>query len=82
MQTYEVRITETISVPENCEIRYAPSGAVSGLVLPNGKMLKPWIVFEHYDDPDGDPVGDANFEDLVEMGIDIGLDFERDIELV
>ena len=82
MERLSVSVSEEIMVPEGCKIELAPTGAVSGIRLPNGKLLKPWVTYELHDDAaDDDPV-DQTYDDLCALGVMSGLEYRREVEVL
>lgn len=85
MPILKVTITEEIEVPEGYEVLTAPiTGIATGIRLPSGKFVKPWINWELFSDSDGegDSEGDIYENELNELGIFTGLDMTRNIEVV
>lgn len=83
MNILEVTATEEITVPEGSVIVLAPTGIPSGIRLPNGEFLKPWIKWELFPDASGDndAIGDLTDDELIERDVHTGLDFEREISV-
>lgn len=83
MNILEVTATEEISVPEGSVIVLAPTGVVSGIRLPNGQFIKPWIKWELFPDASGaqDAIGDLTDDELMARDVHAGLDFEREISV-
>lgn len=57
-----VTVTDSISVPEGSTIEIAPTGMTSAIKLPDGTILKPWIVYERNEDEN------LTYDQLVQIG--------------
>lgn len=57
-----VTVTDTISVPEGSTIEIAPTGITSAIRLPDGTILKPWIIYER------DEEENLTDDQLIEIG--------------
>ena len=84
MPQLNVSFTETIGVPEGTQIVLAPTGVVAGLRLPDGSFLKPFMSYELYapGNEDGDPEGDADHDELLELGVETDISFERTADVI
>ena len=76
--TFTITVSEKIALPEGSTIAYAESGAISGYRLPDGRLIRPWISYE-IEEEDGDNQ-DLSYDELLALGIETGLDIERDIQ--
>jgi hypothetical protein len=72
MPDFRFSVTEVIGAPEGTAT--LPDGR--GLQLPNGDIVKPWIVLELNEDRD------LTGEEMDGLGLDAGLDFARVVEPV
>lgn len=70
MPHFRIAVSEVLSCPDGTTL--SPDGR--RLVLPDGRMLGPWIALEIDEDRD------LTFDDLLALGIDPGLDINRTIE--
>lgn len=76
MPTITVTLSTTYEVPEGTVKVVAPTGVDSGLLLPCGKFIKPWIAMELQD---GEFAEDIDEMELNKMGVMTALDFSREI---
>ncbi len=70
MPDFRITVTEVIRCPEGTTL--APEGR--RLVLPDGRTLAPWLALEIDEDRD------LRFDELLALGVDPGLDIDREIE--
>lgn len=83
MPHIRVKLADSLEIPEGAEIVLAATGVVSGIRLPNGEFIKPWISWELFpsSDDDVDPQGDLDEINLSKRGVFTDLDFEREVEV-
>jgi hypothetical protein len=79
MPQIQINLRETIEVPEGSKIVLARTGLTMGIRLPNGDLIKPWVQYERYVDPDGDGE-DIGTSELMDLGVTPDLEFDRDIQ--
>ena len=72
MPDFRITVTETYGAPEGTTL--LEDGR--GLRLPTGDIVKPWVVLELNEDHD------LTGEEMDQLHIDVGLDFERSVEPV
>jgi hypothetical protein len=77
MAMMRITVSEMVEVPDDAEILHAPTGVVSGLRLADGRVVKPWLSYEM---EEGDDASDLSHDEMLALGIDVGLDIERTIE--
>lgn len=68
MRLYEMVLTGVTDVPDDVKEVLGLDGQVIAFELPDGRTLKPWIVFELHD-PSNDSYQDMSEGELVEKGI-------------
>ena len=77
MPVIRVTVSENVEVPEGTQIVLAPTGVISRLRLPDGTEIKPWTVYENVNKEQ-----DLSHDDLLQMNIDTGLEYEISIESI
>lgn len=84
MPQIRVTVSEIIQLPEGSTIVYAPTGVFSHVRLPDGTSIKPWTAYEKFAPGQeyGDPEGDVDSDELLQMDVCIDLDFCREVEVV
>lgn len=75
-----ITLTETIEIPDDAEISTAPAGAINGFMLSDGRLVRPWIVYE-IEEEDGS-VRDLGTDELQSLDIGEPDDTSRHIEHV
>ena len=76
--TIKMTVTETLNVPAGTTIDIAPSGQVGGLRLPDGRLLRSWVMYE-VEEADGSCV-ELSYDEMCDLDFDPGIEFTRDVE--
>ncbi len=79
MAFVRVTVSEVIEIPEGAEVDYSPIGAVCGIRMADGRVVKPWITYEIEEDGQA---ADLTHDELQALGFDPGGDIERTIDEV
>ncbi len=75
----EVGVTDLIEIPASAKIQFAPLGNICGLRLEDGRLLRPWIVWE-IEEADGTQ-RDLSHDDLLVLGFQPSLETSITIEI-
>jgi hypothetical protein len=80
MAQITITLSESYEVPEGTVVVHSEkTGFITGLRLPSGEFIKPWITFEQEVDG-GEAHRDLNGNEIMDLGIHPALDFDRAIE--
>lgn len=77
----QITLVQTIDIPDDAEIARGPTGAVIGVQLADGRIVRPWISHEIEEDG-GEAYRDLSYDELQALDFDVEGDLERDIEVV
>ena len=75
----EVGVTDIIDIPANAEIHLTSIGNICGLKLADGRLARPWIVWE-IEEADGTH-RELSHDDLVALGFQPSLETTITIEV-
>ena len=78
-----IHVSQAYTVPRGTKVLLAPTGVISGLKLPTGEVLKPWVVLELYEDAEGKEVcEDLSEDELNDLGVYVEIvemDYSREV---
>ncbi len=77
--TFKIDVSEIIEAPAGSKLHIAPVGTAAGFELPDGRIIKPWIVYEI---EEGDSCRNLTHDEMLALGITQDIDFQRNVEEV
>lgn len=80
MTMARVEVTETVDIPDDAEIAIAPTGAVQGFRLADGRLIRAWIAYE-IEEEDG-TCRNLTYDEMCALDIGAAEDTERHIQHV